>query len=101
MENDEPDYSPTMDEKGTITRYHKIKIEGPDWRAIADELAEALKEIEATKDKTLLGRCCVNEACFTDENGCSATITAHNAFYANACIASGALEKYEKAKRII
>lgn len=66
-----------------IATFHPAKV-----LELLDALAkthETLMEIADTKDKTLLGRCCVNDACFKfDIHGCAAQITAHNAFYQNA-----------------
>lgn len=67
-----------------------------DIRALLDAvkvMQESLELIAETKTKTLLGRCCVDNACYKDEDGCSATVTAHNAFYQNAHVAQQARAK--------
>ena len=78
-------------------KVREVLPDEPDWRALAEEMAEALKVIRAFKGKTLLGRCCTLGACVTDEDGCSARVTAANAFYGASRIASTALQKFEQA----
>jgi len=57
-------------------------------------LVERLELIYESRDKTLLGRCCIEKSCFISDGTCSAQITAHNAFVQNAMEAKEALAKF-------
>lgn len=63
------------------------------------DFREAIEKIAETRTKCLLGRCCVEDACFKDDGVCSAKVTSHNAFLANAQIARAVLEKHAEGKR--
>lgn len=62
-------------------------------QARSERYKTALEEIEKMRGMTLLGRCCVDKTCITDEEGtaCEVRLKAHSAFGQAADVAKAAL----------